>query len=335
MIDSVLSVRNLSVEFPVKGGGAVTPVRGVDLDLRRGARLGLVGESGSGKSLTALALMRLIRPPGRVRGQVLLHGQNLLDLPERQMVRYRGSRIAMVYQNPMSALNPVFTIGRQIAEAVRLAKPVSRRQARQRAVELLDEVGVPAAARRVDSYPHEFSGGMRQRVIIAMALAGDPDVVIADEPTTALDVTTQARVIELLGSLVDRHGLSVMLITHDLGVAASFCDDITVMYAGRIVERADVHGFFHHQVHPYAEALLSSVCGLDVDVNQPIRAIPGHPPLPGALPPGCAFAPRCPAATDRCTAETPVATDVGDGRQAECLYARERAGLGAPGGVHG
>ena len=328
----VLSVRNLSVEFPVKGGGAIAPVRGVDLDLRRGARLGLVGESGSGKSLTALALMRLIRAPGRVRGQVLLHGKDLLALPERQMVRYRGSRIAMVYQNPMSALNPVFTIGRQIAEAVRLAKRVSRAQANARAVELLDEVGVPAPARRVHSYPHEFSGGMRQRVVIAMALAGEPDVVIADEPTTALDVTTQARVIDLLGSLVDRHGLSVMLITHDLGVAASFCDDVNVMYAGRIVERADVHGFFLHQVHPYSEALLSSVCGLDADVDVPIQAVPGQPPLPGALPPGCAFAPRCRVATVRCSDETPVIVDVGSGRQAECLYADERAGLGAQGG---
>jgi oligopeptide/dipeptide ABC transporter ATP-binding protein len=327
----VLSVRNLSVQFPTKGGGAITPVRGVDLDLRRGGRLGLVGESGSGKSLTALALMRLIRPPGRISGRLLMDGRNLLDLPERQMVRYRGSRIAMVYQNPMSALNPVFTIGRQIAEAVRLARPTSRRQAHARAVELLDEVGVPAAARRVDSYPHEFSGGMRQRVVIAMALAGEPDVVIADEPTTALDVTTQARVIELLGSLADRHGLSVMLITHDLGVAATFCDDINVMYAGRIVERADVRGFFRHQVHPYAQALLSSVCGLDADVDQPIPAIAGQPPLPGNLPPGCSFAPRCGVATERCPVETPVPVDLGGGREAECLYAHERVGPGAPG----
>jgi len=320
----VLSVRSLSVEFPVRGG-TITPVRKVDLDLRRGGRLGIVGESGSGKSLTALALMRLIHPPGAVRGQVLIDGQNLLDLPERRMVHFRGSRIAMVYQNPLSALNPVYTIGRQIAEAVRLARPMPRRRARERAVELLDEVGVPEAARRVDSYPHEFSGGMRQRVVIAMALAGEPDVVIADEPTTALDVTTQARVIDLLSSLADRHGTSVVLITHDLAVAASFCDDINVMYAGRIVERSDVRGFFQNQVHPYSEALMSSVCGMDIDVDQPIKALPGYPPLPGRLPPGCTFAPRCQAAAARCSVETPEPLRLATGREAECLFAAERA----------
>jgi oligopeptide/dipeptide ABC transporter ATP-binding protein len=322
--ETVLSVRGLTVEFPGKGR-TVTPVRGVDLELRRGTRLGLVGESGSGKSLTALALMRLIRAPGRVRGEVILDGQNLLELPERRMAGFRGRRIAMVYQNPMSALNPVYSVGRQIAEAVRLSGPVSRRQAHQRAVELLDEVGVPSAARRAESYPHEFSGGMRQRVVIAMALAGEPDVIVADEPTTALDVTTQARVIDLLSTLADRHGTSVVLITHDLGVAASFCDDIHVMYAGRIVERADVHGFFRGQVHPYSEALLSSVCGMDIDVSRPILAIPGHPPLPDQLPAGCSFAPRCQAATERCSVDTPEPLRLGGGREAECLFAAERA----------
>ncbi len=328
--EPVLSVRGLSVRFPAKDGTTVTPVRGIDLDLRRGGRLGLVGESGSGKSLTALALMRLIHPPGEVRGQVIMGGRNLLDLPESRMVRYRGSRIAMVYQNPLSALNPVYTVGRQIAEAVRLATPMSRRQARERAVELLDEVGVPGAARRLHSYPHEFSGGMRQRVVIAMALAGEPDVVIADEPTTALDVTTQARVIELLSTLVDRHGTSIVLITHDLAVAASFCDEINVMYTGRIVERSDVRGFFGDQVHPYSEALMSSVCGMDIDVNEPIRAISGHPPLPGRLPPGCSFAPRCPVATERCSAEAPEALRLPGGREAECHFAAERAARHSP-----
>jgi oligopeptide/dipeptide ABC transporter ATP-binding protein len=324
--DVVLSVRGLHVEFPGRGG-MVAPVRGVDLDLRRGARIGLVGESGSGKSLTALALLRLVRRPGRIRGQVLMHGVNLLDLPEREMVRYRGSRIAMVYQNPMSALNPVYSVGRQIAEAVRLARPeVSRRAARECAVELLHEVGVPDAGRRVDGYPHEFSGGMRQRVVIAMALAGEPDVIIADEPTTALDVTTQAKVIELLGALAARHALSVVLITHDLAVAAQFCDDINVMYAGRIVEYSDVHRFYRHPVHPYSQALMASICGMDTDVDAPIRAIAGYPPVPGQLPPGCSFAPRCAVAGDRCSVETPTALNLGGGHQVECLFALERAG---------
>ena len=322
--DVVMEVRDLSVHFPVRGG-TISPVRGVDLRLRRGRRLGLVGESGSGKSLTALALMRLVRAPGRLTGEVLMDGQNLLDLPERRMVRYRGRRIAMVYQDPMSALNPVYTIGHQLAEAVRLGGVTSRRAARERAIALLDEVGVPDPHRRVDAYPHEFSGGMRQRVVIAMALAGEPDVLIADEPTTALDVTTQARVIDLLSSLVERHDLSVVLITHDLGVAASFCDEVNVMYAGRIVERGGVHEFFRRQIHPYAEALLSSVCDMDMDVNVPIRAIPGYPPMPGRLPDGCAFAPRCPVATPDCALERPLPVRIGATREAECLLALERA----------
>lgn len=320
--DVVLRVRELTVDFPV-GKSMVQPVRGVSLTLRRGARLGLVGESGSGKSLTALALMRLVPAPGVVSGQVLLGERDLTELSEREMAPLRGSRIAMIYQDPMSALNPVFTVGRQISEAVRLATGAGRKQAAERAAELLAEVGVPDPRRRMHSYPHEFSGGMRQRVVIAMALAGEPDVVVADEPTTALDVTTQAKIIDLFGSLVDRHGLSVVLITHDLGVAASFCDEINVMYAGRVVERAAVTELFHRPVHPYTDGLLSSICTMDADVDAPIRGIPGQPPLPGDLPTGCSFSPRCPMATERCHDETPRPVSLGL-REAECLYAVQR-----------
>ena len=327
--DLVLRVRDLTVEFPA-GGASVQPVRRVSLDLKRGGRLGLVGESGSGKSLTALALMRLVPVPGRVSGQVLLADQDLLTLPEREMARMRGRRIAMIYQDPMSALNPVFTVGRQIAEAVRYAAGGSRRAANERAADLLAEVGVPDPRRRMDAYPHEFSGGMRQRVVIAMALAGEPDVVVADEPTTALDVTTQAKVMELFDALVDRHGLSVVLITHDLGVAASFCEDINVMYAGRVVERSPIGDFFRRPIHPYSDGLLSSICTMDTDVRAPIRAVPGQPPLPGQLPAGCPFHPRCPRATERCGEETPVPVLLG-AREAECLYAQARHDAAAEG----
>jgi oligopeptide/dipeptide ABC transporter ATP-binding protein len=320
--DVVLDVRDLTVEFPSHHGW-IQPVRSVSFELRRGSRLGLVGESGSGKSLSALSLMRLVPAPGRVSGQVLLGGVDLLSLSEREMCHVRGRRIAMVYQDPMSALNPVFTVGSQIIEAVRLARGVDRKAAAARAVELLGEVGVPDPKRRMDSYPHEFSGGMRQRVVIAMALAGDPDVVVADEPTTALDVTTQAKVMSLFSDLVDRHHVAVVLITHDMGVAASFCDEINVMYAGRVVERAPIEPLFNKPLHPYTEGLLSSICRMDHDVSERIAAVPGQPPLPGQLPAGCSFSPRCSFATPECHVQVPVPVTLGV-REAECLYARER-----------
>jgi oligopeptide/dipeptide ABC transporter ATP-binding protein len=329
--DVVLDVRDLTVEFPSHHGW-IQPVRSVSFELRRGTRLGLVGESGSGKSLSALSLMRLVPPPGRVSGEVLLGGVDLLRLSERQMSHVRGRRIAMVYQDPMSALNPVFSVGRQIIEAVRLARGVDRKTAAARAVDLLGEVGVPDPKRRMDSYPHEFSGGMRQRVVIAMALAGDPDVVVADEPTTALDVTTQAKVMSLFSDLVDRHDVAVVLITHDMGVAASFCDEINVMYAGRVVERAPIEPLFSNPLHPYTEGLLSSICRMDHDVSVRISAVPGQPPLPGQLPAGCSFSPRCSSATPTCHVQVPVPVTLGI-REAECLYARERlAASGVEGG---
>jgi oligopeptide/dipeptide ABC transporter ATP-binding protein len=325
----VLDVRDLAVEFP-RQRGAIVPVRGVSFTLRRRQRLGIVGESGCGKSLTALGLMRLLPPPGRIAaGQVLLGDRDLVQLTEREMASVRGRRLALVYQDPMSSLNPVHTVGRQIVEAIRVHEDVSRGVARARAIELLGDVGLRSPGRRFDSYPHEFSGGMRQRVMIAMAISAGPDVLIADEPTTALDVTTQARIIDLLARLVDERDAAVILITHDLGVAASFCEDIHVMYAGRIVERGAAEPVFTRPVHPYTEALLSAICRLDQDVSRPIDAIPGQPPLPEQLPDGCPFHPRCPHAVERCRLETPDVHPLGDGRSAECHLAEERAGVPA------
>ena len=325
----VLDVRGLAVEFPFRHG-PVTPVRGVSFTLDRRQRLGIVGESGSGKSLTALALMRLLPPPGRIAGgQVLLGGRDLTQLSEREMAAVRGGRIALVYQDPMSSLNPVHTVGRQIVEAIRIHEDVSRRVAHDRAVELLGDVGLPSPARRFESYPHQFSGGMRQRVMIAMAISAGPDVLIADEPTTALDVTTQARIIELLSRLVGERDMAVVLITHDLGLAASFCDDVHVMYAGRVVERSPAEPLFARPVHPYTEALLNAICRLDHDVDKPIAAIPGQPPLPQNLPGGCPFHPRCPHAIARCSAEEPDTHVLADGRTAECHLAEARAEVAA------
>jgi peptide/nickel transport system ATP-binding protein len=321
----LLSVDRLSVGFPRKHGDAVVPVRGVSFSLERGRRIGIVGESGSGKSLTALALMRLLQAPVTLGGRVLLDGTDLLQLSDREMARVRARRMSLIYQDPMSALNPVFTVGKQIVEAVRLAHHVSAKEARNRAIALLGDVGVPEPARRIDSYPHQFSGGMRQRVMIAMALASDPDLLIADEPTTALDVTTQARVMDLLSHIVSERHLSVILITHDLGVAAGFCDEIDVMYAGRIVESSPIDDLYAQPVHPYTEALLGAVCRLDEDTTLPMPTIGGQPPLPDALPSGCTFHPRCPYSTQRCVDESPVPVDVNRGRFAECHFAGERA----------
>jgi oligopeptide/dipeptide ABC transporter ATP-binding protein len=325
--EAVLEVRGLAVEFPL-ASGAVTPVIDVSFALGKREKLGLVGESGSGKSLTALSLMRLLPPPGRIAsGSVLLAGRDLTRLAEREMAAVRGGRIAMVYQDPMSSLNPVRSVGRQIVEAIRIHEDVSRDVARARAVELLGDVGIPAPARRFDSYPHQLSGGMRQRVMIAMAVSTNPDVLIADEPTTALDVTTQARIVDLLARLVDEREMGVILITHDLGLAATICDTINVMYAGRIVEHSRADQLFASPVHPYSEALLGAICRLDEDVERPIAAIGGQPPVPQQLPSGCPFHPRCPYAIDVCHTDLPALRELTDERQARCHLAEERSGL--------
>jgi oligopeptide/dipeptide ABC transporter ATP-binding protein len=299
----------------------ITPVRDISFDVNAGQRLGLVGESGSGKSLTALALMRLIKAPGRIAGgEVRLAGRDLLQLKEREMAAVRGRQIAMVYQNPLSALNPVRTIGQQLVEAIRLHHDVDRRAARERAIDLLDQVGVPTPAERVDSYPHQFSGGMLQRVVIAMALCCDPELVIADEATTALDVTTQARIIELLLRLVEERGAAILFITHDLGVAAALCQDVQVMYAGRIVERAPVEALFESPQHPYTQGLIDSVPRLDHSADR-LVGIPGEPFDRHSRPTGCPFAPRCAVHTEVCLTDIPSLDASGERRWVACHHA--------------
>ena len=305
-VDVVLEVRDLEVEIALSRREPFRPVRGVSFDVRQGRRLGIVGESGSGKSLTALSLMRLLPPRARIAaGHVLLRGRDLASVSEREMARIRGGRISTVYQDPMSSLNPLMTVGAQIAEAIGAHERVGRREARERAIDVLGDVGLPQPERRLDDYPHQFSGGMRQRVMIAMAICTSPDVLIADEPTTALDVTTQSRIMDMLGRIVEDRRMGVILITHDLGLASSFCDDIHVMYAGRIVESGSAPSVLRTPAHPYSEALLDSICGLDRDVAEPIAAISGQPPLPYRLPSGCPFHPRCAYARERCVQEVP------------------------------
>jgi oligopeptide/dipeptide ABC transporter ATP-binding protein len=316
----VLDVRDLEVEISIPHRAPIRPVRGVSFSVAAGQRVGIVGESGSGKSLTALSLMRLLPHRARVAaGEIRLGDRDLAAAPEREMARIRGGRISIVYQDPMSSLNPLLTVGRQIVEAIQAHEPVGRREAHDRAVEVLRDVGLPQAERRVDDHPHQFSGGMRQRVMIAMAICTNPDLLIADEPTTALDVTTQARIMELLGRIVDERRMGVVLITHDLGLASSFCDELHVMYGGRIVESGAADAVLRTPLHPYSEALLRSICGLERDVSEPIAAISGQPPLPHQLPPGCAFHPRCMRAQEVCTREPPPLVTV-RGQAALCHF---------------
>jgi oligopeptide/dipeptide ABC transporter ATP-binding protein len=326
MTETVLSVRGLETVFE-GGGGLVRAVRGVSFDVQRGEKVGIVGESGSGKSAMALSILRLIEPPGRiVGGSVELNGRDLMTLSEREFERVRGREISLVYQDPMSALDPVKTIGSQLAETLREHdRDLSRKAARRAAVELLRDVEVPAPERRLDDYPHQYSGGMRQRVMIASALANRPDVVIADEPTTALDVTTQAQVLTLLDRLVSERGAAVLLITHNLGLVAEFCGTVRVMYAGRLVESADTRTLFRAPAHPYSDALLRSVPRADRLERGPLQTIAGSPPNLAALGPGCSFEPRCPlgAGRERCRGDAPDSREVGP-RLAECHYAEEQ-----------
>jgi oligopeptide/dipeptide ABC transporter ATP-binding protein len=318
----VLDVRDLNVavrDTPV--------VRDVSLSIPAGGRLGLVGESGCGKTMTALSIMRLVKPPVHITGgQVLLGDTDLLRLSQKELDRVRGGRVAMVYQDPMQALNPLHRIGDQIVEAIRLHTNASRVDAHPRAVALLDDVGVADAARRMKAYPHEFSGGMRQRVMIAMALAADPELLLCDEPTTALDVTTQARIIDLLMEISQKRGVATMLITHDLGVAAGFCDDIVVMYAGRVIERSQVDRLYQRPLHPYSEALMGASVDLEMPLDQPIPAVGGQPPVPGEMPDNvCPFHPRCPYAQDICRRERPPLAPHA-GALVACHFPRDSAG---------
>ena len=327
--DLVLEVEDLETNFYTHDG-VVKAVRKVSLEIERGHRIGIVGESGSGKSALALSILGLIEPPGRVvGGAVRLNGREISRFGDRQMQRVRGKEISLVFQDPMTALDPVKTIGGQIVEAIRRHRNVRREAARRLAVELLRDVEVPNAERRLDDFPHQYSGGMRQRVMIAIALANEPDLVVADEPTTALDVTTQAQVLDVLERLVTERGTAVMLITHNLGIVAEFCDRVFVMYAGRVVERARAEQLFARQAHPYSEALLESVPRPDRLQRGPLPTIPGFPPSLAHLPPGCPFEPRCPVGNGReiCQTRTPEPAAFGDPADpvvAECHFAAER-----------
>jgi oligopeptide/dipeptide ABC transporter ATP-binding protein len=306
-METLLEVSNLRTWFE-SPGGAIRAVDGVDFTLGAGRTLGIVGESGSGKSVTALSIMRLVEPPGRIQdgSSIVFGGRELTTLPERQLESIRGSEISMVFQEPMTSLNPVYTVGEQIAESVRIHRGAKGRAARERALEMLELVGIPEAARRLDDYPHQLSGGMRQRVMIGMALACDPKLIIADEPTTALDVTIQAQILELLAEVRQRLGMAILLITHDLGVVAEMCDDVVVMYAGRVVERGPVADVFTTPQHPYTEALLQSIPMLGMTQAEPLRVIRGNVPSPRDWPVGCRFRPRCDYAFDKCVEQPPL-----------------------------
>lgn len=320
----LLEVRDLRVAFPDRTTGAVHPVDGVSFELARGETLALVGESGCGKSLSALALLRLVPPPGKVASgsSVILDGTEILSLGDRDLRKIRGRRIAMVFQDPMTSLNPVFTVGDQITEVVHAHFKVPKREARDRALKLLNEVGIPDAASRLDSYPHQLSGGMRQRVMIAIALAGEPELLIADEPTTALDVTVQAQILELLDQLRASHGMSMLLITHDLGIVAGRADRVAVMYAGQIVELAPTASLFAQPSHPYTQGLFASVPRLTGPVGT-LMPIPGTVPPPSAWPSGCRFRTRCPIVHAR-SAEMPPMLEVGPGHVMRCWLAEDR-----------
>ncbi len=300
----LLEVKNLQTHFPTRSG-IVRAVDGVSFYLDEGELVGLVGESGCGKSITALSVMRLIASPGRIEGgEVWFDGENLLNASDERMREIRGDDIAMIFQDPMTSLNPVYTVGEQIAEALRLHRKMNRGDARRATIEAMKEVAIPDPARRVDDYPHQLSGGMRQRVMIAMALACDPKLLIADEPTTALDVTIQAQILELIDGLRRTRNLAVLLITHDLGVVAEVADRVAVMYTGRIVEESPVEELFARPKHPYTEGLLRSVPKLteaEVKKVERLQTIEGTVPKPTNLPPGCHFAPRCPHRMPRCT----------------------------------
>jgi peptide/nickel transport system ATP-binding protein len=325
---SVLRLDDLTVTFGTRRGPAQA-VAGVSWEVRRGETLALVGESGSGKSMSVLAATGLTPPSARVSGQVRLLGEDLLADTEARRRRRRGRHIGFVFQDPMTSLNPVLPVGRQVSEACEEHLGMTRRQARERAAELLDLVGIPSARERVEAYPHQFSGGMRQRVVIAMALACDPDLLIADEPTTALDVTTQAQIVELVASLQERLGTAVVWITHDLGVVAGIADRVAVMYGGRIVEQAPVDDLFAHPSHPYTEALLAARPDPG-HAGGELPAISGSPPSPLDLPPGCAFWPRCPVRGDaRCERELPPLREVGGGHVVRTFYRSEDIGRSA------
>ena len=316
--ETVLTVENLRTYFTTRWG-TVKAVDGISFDLRRGETLGIVGESGCGKSVTMLSLMRLIPiPPGRiVSGSIVLDGEDIIPISEQEMARIRGSKIALIIQDPMTSLNPVFSIGNQVEEAIRIHQDIPKRQVKEKALEVLRKVNIPAAEIRAKDYPHQMSGGMRQRVVGAIGISCQPQVLIADEPTTSLDVTIQAQYLKLLKDIQKESDLSIIFITHDFGIVAKMCDRVAVMYAGRIVEHGSVRDIFNNPSHPYTRALLASVPKMDRDVER-LYSIEGQPPPLHDLPVGCAFADRCPDVMDKCREQYPDSMKVSDGHIASC-----------------
>ena len=320
MTAPLLEVRNLRVEFPTRHRTLVA-LDDISFDIAPGEILGVVGESGAGKSLTGAAIIGLLDPPGRVAGgEVRFDGRRIDNLPYEEMRRMRGRHIGAVFQDPLTSLDPLYTVGQQLVETILTHLPVSAAEARRRAIRLLQETGIPAAEERLDQYPHQFSGGMRQRVVIALALAGEPRLIVADEPTTALDVSIQAQIISLLRRLCKEHGAAVMLVTHDMGVIAETCDRVAVMYAGRIAEIGPVSSVIHSPAHPYTVGLMGSIPAMDEDRPRLLQ-IDGSMPRLNAIPPGCAFNPRCPRVFDRCRRERPDLMAAGATQAACWLHA--------------
>jgi len=317
MKDTILNIKDLVVHYETEDG-VVEAVNGINIQLEKKKALGLVGETGAGKTTAALAMLRLVPdPPGVIKSGVIeLDGENILTKSIRELEKIRGKDISMIFQDPMTALNPVFTVGEQIAESIRLHEPVSKEEADERAKQMLEMVGIPGF--RANEYPHQFSGGMKQRVVIAIALACHTKLLIADEPTTALDVTIQAQVLELMKKLKEEYETAMIMITHDLGIVAEVCDEVAVMYAGRIIEKGTLVDVFNHTKHPYTEGLFNSLPNIE-DRQARLKPIPGLMPDPTDLPKGCAFSPRCPYATERCHQERPKARSISDTHMVECL----------------
>jgi peptide/nickel transport system ATP-binding protein len=316
---ALLEVKNLRVEFPTRRG-TLLALDDISFEIAPGEILGIVGESGAGKSLTGSAIIGLLDPPGRIAGgEIRLDGQRIDNLPYEQMRAIRGRQIGAIFQDPLTSLNPLYTVGRQLIETIRTHLPVNENDARARAIRLLQETGIPAAEARIDMYPHQFSGGMRQRVVIALALAAEPKLIVADEPTTALDVSIQAQIISLLKRLCKEHGAAVMLVTHDMGVIAETCDRVAVMYAGRIAEVGPVGAVIHQPQHPYTAGLMGSIPAMDED-RERLLQIDGSMPRLNAIPTGCAFNPRCPQVFERCRVERPSLMPAGATRAACWLH---------------
>lgn len=319
----LLEVSGLCTEF-VSAAGTVRAVDGISLSVRKGETLGIVGESGCGKSITSLSIMQLL--PKRISriaaGQIRFEGKNMLEMPAKEVRNIRGNRIAMIFQEPMTSLNPVFKIGRQISESARFHLKLGKKEANERAVEMLRKVGIPRPEKIAEQYAHQLSGGMRQRVMIAMAMVCNPQLLIADEPTTALDVTIQAQILDLMRDLQKNEGMSILMITHDLGVVAEMCDRVVIMYAGQIVEETDVATLYNNPLHPYTQGLLASLPQLAGD-NDRLSSIPGQVPNPANLPPGCRFAPRCPMVVQRCYEERPELLEIQPGHTCRCLLQQE------------